>query len=85
MGRTTRTLTVSLPPKIYDEIERLAKLERKTKSELFRDMVKIYEDHLDEERWLRLKRLGRATARKYRLTSEKDIERLVHEARGTRE
>ncbi len=85
MARTTRTLTVSLPPKIYDEIERLAKLERKTKSELFRDMVKIYEDHLDEERWLRLKRLGRATARKYRLTSEKDIERLVHEARGTRE
>jgi len=85
MARTTRTLTVSLPPQIYDEIERLAKLERKTKSELFRDMVKRYEDHLDEERWLRLKRLGRATARKYRLTSEKDIERLVHEARGIRD
>ncbi len=85
MARTTRTLTVSLPPQIYDEIERLARLERKTKSELFRDMVKVYEDHLDEERWLRLKRLGRATARKYRLTSEKDIEKLVHEARGIRE
>ncbi len=85
MARTTRTLTVSLPPQTYDEIERLARLERKTKSELFRDMVKVYEDHLDEERWLRLKRLGRATARKYRLTTEKDIEKLVHEARGIRE
>ena len=48
MGRTTKTLTVSLPPQIYEEIERLARLERKTKSELFRDMVKLYEDHLDD-------------------------------------
>jgi CopG family transcriptional regulator/antitoxin EndoAI len=85
MGRTTKTLTVSLPPQIYEEIERLARLERKTKSELFRDMVKIYEDHLDEERWQRLGRLGRATAKKYRLSSEQDIEKLIHEARGIRD
>jgi CopG family transcriptional regulator/antitoxin EndoAI len=85
MARTTKTLTVSLPPQIYEEIERLAKLERKTKSELFRDMVRVYEDHLDEERWKRLKRVGRATARRYRLASEEDIERLVHEARGIRD
>lgn len=78
-------MTVSLPPQIYEEIERLAKLERKTKSELFRDMVRVYEDHLDEERWKRLKRVGRATARRYRLASEEDIERLVHEARGIRD
>ncbi len=85
MGRNTKTLTVSLPPQIYEEIERLARLERKTKSELFRDMVKLYEDHLDEERWKRLRRLGRATARKYRVSSEQDIEKLVHEARGIRD
>jgi CopG family transcriptional regulator/antitoxin EndoAI len=85
MARTTKTMTVSLPPQIYEEIERLAKLERKTKSELFRDMVRVYEDHLDEERWKRLKRVGRATSRRYRLASEEDIERLVHEARGIRD
>jgi metal-responsive CopG/Arc/MetJ family transcriptional regulator len=85
MGRTTKTLTVSLPPEIYEEIERLARLERKTKSELFRDMVSVYEDHLDEERWKRLRRLGRATAGKYRLSSEQDIEKLIHEARGIRD
>jgi predicted transcriptional regulator len=82
MARTTKTLTVSLPPPVYEEIERLARLERKTKSELFRDMVAVYRDHLDEERWERLRRLGRATARKRRLSSERDIEQLVHEARG---
>src|SRR4030042_694701 len=85
MARITKTLTVSLPPQIYEEIERLARLERKTKSELFRDMVSVYEDHLDEERWEKLRRLGRATARKYRLSSERDIEELVHEARGIRD
>ena len=85
MARTTKTLTVSLPPQIYEEIERLARLERKTKSELFRDMVKLYEDHLDEGRWKRLRRLGRATAGKYRLSSERDIEKLIHEARGIRD
>ena len=85
MGRTTKTLTVSLPPQIYEEIEKLARLERKTKSELFRDMVKVYEEHLDEERWKKLRRLGRATAGKYRLSSERDIEKLVHEARGIRD
>jgi len=84
MGRTTKTLTVSLPPAVYEEISRLARLEHKTKSELFRDMVRVYEDQLDEERWQRLRRLGRATARKYRLASTKDIENLIHEARGSR-
>jgi metal-responsive CopG/Arc/MetJ family transcriptional regulator len=58
MARTTKTLTVSLPPTLFEEITRLAKLEGKTKSELFRDMVKVYEDHLDEERWQRLRRLA---------------------------
>jgi metal-responsive CopG/Arc/MetJ family transcriptional regulator len=82
MARTTKTLTVSLPPQIYEEIEMLAKLERKTKSELFRDMVSVYQDHLDEKRWEKLRRLGLATARKHRLSSERDIEKLVHEARG---
>lgn len=84
MGRTTKTLTVSLPPAVFEEITRIAKLERKTKSELFRDMVRVYEDHLDEERWQRLRRLGRATARKYRVTSTEDIEKLIHETRGSR-
>ncbi|MDI6892809.1 MAG: ribbon-helix-helix protein, CopG family [Actinomycetota bacterium] len=84
MGRVTKTLTVSLPPQIFEEVERLAKQERKTKSELFRDMLNIYEDYLDEKRWRRLRRLGRETAKRLNITSEEDIEKLVHEARGIR-
>ena len=84
MARVTKTLTVSLPPQIYEEVERLAKQERKTKSELFRDMISAYEDYLDERRWRRLRRLGKETAKRLNITSEEDIERLVHEARGIR-
>lgn len=84
MSRVTKTLTVSLPPQMYEEVERLAKQERKTKSELFRDMISAYEDYLDERRWRRLRRLGKETAKRLNITSEEDIERLVHEARGIR-
>lgn len=84
MARTTKTLTVSLPPQLFEEIEKLANEERKTKSELFREMIRVYEDYLDERRWLRLRKLGRETAKRLNITSEKDIERIVREARGIR-
>lgn len=85
MGRITKTLTVSLPPKVFDEVDRLAKIERKTKSELFRTMLGVYEDYLDEKRWKKLRKIGAETAKKFDITSEEDIERLVHESRGIRE
>ena len=85
MGRSTKTLTVSLPPRIYEEVERLAEQENKTKSELFRDMVRVYEDFLDERRWRRLRRTGTDSAKRLGLESEEDIEKLIREVRGTRE
>lgn len=85
MARTTKTLTVSLPPKVFEEVERLTKEERKTKSELFRSMLNVYEDYLDEKRWKRLKKVGAQTSKNFNITSEEDIERLVHESRGVRD
>jgi len=57
MSRTTRILAFSVPPTVAKEIETLAKRERRTKSELFREMVRVYERYraqreLDEERWV---------------------------------
>lgn len=82
MARATKTLTVSLPPQIYEEVEKIARQEQKTKSELFRDMVRVYEDFLDARRWSQLRRVGADSAKKLRVKTEADIERLVHEARG---
>lgn len=84
MARSTKTLTVSLPPQLYEEVERLAEQEQKTKSELFRDMLRVYEDFLDERRWRRVRRRGKESAGKLGIKTEGDIERLVHQARGIR-
>lgn len=57
VSRTTQVLAFSVPPAIVREVEALAKRERRTKSELFREMVRVYERYrnqreLDEQRWV---------------------------------
>ena len=62
--------------KEYDE---LVKETSKSKSELFREMIRLYQDYLDETRWQRIQRLGERTADEYAIESEQDIDRIVHE------
>jgi metal-responsive CopG/Arc/MetJ family transcriptional regulator len=55
MSRTTKILGFSVPPTVVKEVETLAKEERRTKSELFREMVRVYRRYrqqwqLDDER-----------------------------------
>ena len=57
MSRTTQILAFSVPPAVVKEVETLAKQERRTKSELFREMVRVYERYrmqreLHEQRWV---------------------------------
>lgn len=57
MSRTTKIVGFSVPPTIAQEIEQVAKEERRTKSELFRDMFRIYQRYrqqraLEEEQWV---------------------------------
>jgi hypothetical protein len=57
MSRTTQVLGFSVPPALVKEVEALAKHEHRTKSELFREMVRIYRRYRDqrdrdEERWV---------------------------------
>jgi metal-responsive CopG/Arc/MetJ family transcriptional regulator len=57
MSRTTKVLGFSVPPAVVKEVEILAKKERRTKSELFREMVRVYhrfrdQRDRDERRWV---------------------------------
>jgi metal-responsive CopG/Arc/MetJ family transcriptional regulator len=57
MSRTTKIVGFSVPPIIVKEVETLAKQERRTKSELFREMVRVYRRYRDqrdrdENRWI---------------------------------
>lgn len=57
MSRTTKVLGFSVPPALEQEVEQIAKEERRTKSELFREMVRVYKRYRtqreqDAERWV---------------------------------
>ena len=57
MARTTKVLGFSVPPTLVEELERVAEEERRTKSELFREMFRVYQHYReqrerDEERWV---------------------------------
>jgi histone H3/H4 len=57
MGRITKVIGFSVPPALAEEVEQVAKAERRTKSELFREMFRVYQvyrkrrEH-EEERWV---------------------------------
>ncbi len=76
--RTTGTLTVSLPPKLLREAERTAHEENRTKSELVREALRFY---IEERRWRKLQREVSARGQALGLTSEEDVDRLVHSVR----
>ena len=42
MSRATKVLGFSVPPAVAKQVEALARHERRTKSELFREMVRVY-------------------------------------------
>ena len=57
MSRTTKIMGFSVPPTVVREVENLARQERRTKSELFREMVRVYRRYReqrdrDERRWI---------------------------------
>ena len=46
MGRTTKTITFSLPPEMADQVTEIMKREGRTKSELLREALRRYiDDH----------------------------------------
>jgi CopG family transcriptional regulator / antitoxin EndoAI len=75
--RTTRILSVSLPPDLVREAERVAKQEGRTKSELFREALRRY---VEERRWRRLQRYGASRVRRLGMT-EAGVERAIQELR----
>jgi len=81
MGRTAKTVTVSLPPELAREVDELARDEGRTRSELFRAAIRRYIEQ--RQRWEELTTIARARARESGIT-EDDVPRLVEEYRRER-
>jgi metal-responsive CopG/Arc/MetJ family transcriptional regulator len=81
MKRGRVPVTVSVPSALALKFDRLAKAEGKNKSQLFREMVSVYEQRRQEEAFLALQRYGAKQARKKGVLTEADVEALVSDSR----
>lgn len=74
-------VTISIPPTVAKEYDRLARATAKNRSELFRDMFETYRRARGEEMFDELQRYGSRKARERGIRTERDVERLVFEDR----
>ena len=81
MKRSSRILTVSIPADAQEDFERLAQEEGRNKSELFREMLRVYRVWRETQQFESLQRYGAAQARRLGINDEQDVERLIQELR----
>jgi len=81
LARTAKTIGFSVPPEVKKEIETLAKKERMTKSELFREMLRAYKQLQFEREFYSLQRSTSKKAKEKGILTEEDVEKIVFEGR----
>lgn len=79
--RTSKVISLSLPPQLYEQMRKLAAREGRTHSELFREALRQY---MELSQWKALQRYGMGRARLAGIR-ESDVERLIDEYREERE
>lgn len=80
--RASRVLAVSVPPESADDFDRIARQEGRNRSELFREMLRIYRAYRENATFESLQRYGAARARAIGVRDEADVDRLIQEARS---
>jgi len=73
VARTTKTITLSLPPEMVDKIEELMKEEGRTRSELLREALRRY---AEEQEMKKIYRYGEIKTRERGIT-EDQIEDII--------
>lgn len=77
MGRVSKVLSFSLPPDTASKIESLAKSENRSRSELLREMVSVYERFQAEAEWQELFAFGEETAQRFKIKSEDELFKIL--------
>lgn len=77
--RTTEVVSISLPKPVAQKLESLQKNRGQSRSSLIASMItKLTE----EDRWQKIYVKGEKTAKQFKITSEEDIDRIVHETKS---
>jgi len=74
--RSSKVLSISVPPTLWEEIGKLAEKEKMTRSELLRVAAREF---IRSRRWLDLREKGSRTALKFAVKTEEDVDRVLHE------
>ena len=77
MGRTTKTISLSVPPEMAEKIKKLMKKEGRTRSELIREALRKY---IERREWEEILRYGRMKAKEMGVT-EDQVEDIVDKYR----
>ncbi len=77
MARVSKVVSFSLPPDTASKIESLAKSENRSRSELLREMVRVYERFQAEAEWQELFSFGEETARRFKIKSEDELFKIL--------
>lgn len=75
--RNTQVISVSLPRGVAARLDRARKAKGQSRSAYITSLVR---SHTEEERWEKIYKKGQETALRFGITSEEDIERILHEA-----
>jgi CopG family transcriptional regulator/antitoxin EndoAI len=81
--RTSKTITISLPPEMAARAEALARSDNRTMSELFREAFRLYYSRHVNESFANIRRY--AATRNPMGYTEEDVPRLIKEVRAEEE
>lgn len=76
--RTTKVMTLSLPPDMVREVEKIISKEHRTKSELFREALRKY---INDKRWLQIRQWGLKASQELGVSTEEEANELIHQHR----
>lgn len=73
--RNTQVVSVSLPRQLARKLERTRKARGQSRSAFIASLI---DKEAEETRWQRIYKKGQETAKKFKITSEEDIDRILH-------
>lgn len=74
--RTTHVISISLPRKTAQKLEKDRRISGQSRSAFISSLI---DKKASDERWQRIYQLGEISARQFKITSEEDIDRILHE------
>lgn len=78
----TQTFNISLPEELVKKVDKQAKKEYRSRSELIRESLRMYLQRM--ENWEKIFAAGKKAGKKAGIKSEEDVNRIVYEYRHGR-